>query len=534
MVRVVQCANMFGYAMQQPMMGQPVMMQQDPNGGYYQQGGKGKGKGGGRNDGVCDQFERNGTCRFGDTCRFEHKRGGTKSTGTKVTSKPKKSAGDIPDDLVIDWSDHEEAGTGAKAILWATKPVLRALNVTKENSQGEKIAVNKAILCAGVIGAKMQQIALHVHTMAKDGAQSELGFKKADELCDELLVICKKKAPHPYRLSEADAETQAVKDELADAREILKDLATTAKKQQERLNEIEVQHRVAAAAPPVGGPVFGNPFGDGGSHVRMGTYSPGDAPTPMGRRPRKYRGVRRVPGSGSGNTRGVYRPQVHNPNFYRAFGDGAEPATETESSNPTTPVAQPGGGGPVGGPVPRMPNMGEATVADLCNDPVRRMLGIPDESMGWRFAEELTVQATTKLGAFKKVKKADEDPFLETTPLGDKYNDLLPLAPVQPGGVMHQIQLEDLGRLATIFVPLDFSAATDIHMGKILDKIRVSQAPLKRIGAILLTYGIEMKGLPSFKLGLMVLALSMAKDRRTNPVPAGVASSSSGRGVGPQ
>lgn len=534
--RTVCSAAMFGFpgmAQMQPMMFDPnaqqQMMQQGGQGGRNFPGNGGN-NGGGRqngqnNTGVCDYFARTGNCRFGASCKFQHVAGGggggggaPRTTGTKLTAQPTNDD-TLPSDLVLDYDNIEHSGRAARAVLWGEKPLLQCLAETKENANGKKILVNKAIAAAGPAASKLQQIALHAHTMAKNDMKSELGVTGADELLDELLVICKKRAPYPYRMSEHSVETQAVKDEITELKDVMLGLAKNAQEQQEKMHKFERQQHEAVFYPQRRESEVGSAFsssragsaagsfgsGSRASYTRMGMFSPGGVATPMGRRPRKMRLARRSTAA---------EPVIPRAARWEAsFADGGD--VMSSSGDEATPPRSGGGGGPMGGPeMPQMPVMETVSVGELCNDPIRCMQNIPDETLGWKFADQLTGRASELLTNFKKVQKKDEDPILDANPIGDKYGDLLPKAPVGDGGITRSIQLQDLGRLATLFVPRDFSLANDIFINAVLHKVRISQAPLTRIAHILRKYGVEMAGLPSFKLGVMMLALCIAKDRR--------------------
>lgn len=494
------------------MPAQPMMMGQDPQwyhqGGYQKGGNKGYGKGGERTgDGTCNEFTRTGSCRFGATCRFKHE--GKPTGGTRITSRPDKETTDIPADLIIDYDRVEGEKKGAKAILWTDHPLMHALMETETNSANEKVSVNKVIAAYGPIATKMQQIALHAHAFAKGNHKDKLGYKKADELLDDLLVICKQRAPFPYRLAESSEEAQEVKDDITEIKSILKVVATTAQSQQTKLHELEVKsarRSSFSSAHSVGGSSsMGNAFsesafGDTSSEHRrpttFGAYSPSGIPTPMSRRPAKRPTLhRRSAGLTPGNAR---RPATYGPppGLHAAFDDEADLGISTDEGEETD-VFSPTGNG---GAMPRMPSM-VTTVRELCIDPVRKLQAIPNEELGWKFTEQLTQTATAALKAFKRAPKASQDPFSEAAPLSDKYKDLQALKPIQENGTVHTINLEDLGRLATIFVPQDFSFANDVYIDKILKAVQASQSPLKRIAAYLHQDGIVMGGLPSFKLG---------------------------------
>lgn len=527
---------------QQPMMFDPnaqQQMMQQGNRGFPGNGGNNGGQRmNGQDKGVCDYFARTGNCRFGATCKFQHipgggggGGGGQRTTGTKLTANP-ATEDDLPADLVLDYDDVEHSGKAAKALVWGTKPLIKTLAETKDNGNGKRVLVNKPIAVAGPTASKLQQIALHAHTSARNDKKVELGNSGSDELLDELLAICKKRAPYPHRLTESNEETQAVKDEITELKDVLLGLAKNAEQQQETLHNIErkqhdakFEHRVTSEYGSYSGSGAGSGlrasgasslFGSGSrSHTRVGIFSPGPIATPMGRRPRKTRLVSKrfgAPAEAAVAPRGGVDPAV----LHAAFADGG--VVMSDSDDDATPRRDTGGGGSVPapglGPMPAMPSMEPMTVSDLCNDPVKAMQNIPSEEMGWKFADQLTARATELLADFKKVPKAKEDPILEANPTGDKYGDILPKSPVGQGDITHQVQLQDLGRLATVFVPYDFSLANDEYMAKVLDCVKISQRPLERVAAILKRYGVEMTGLPSFKLGLVVIALSIAKDRR--------------------
>lgn len=206
--------------------------------------------------------------------------------------------------------------------------------------------------------------------------------------------------------------------------------------------------------------------------------------------------------------------------FADADGDDIDTATEDELETEAFFENTPPRGGPVTSTppgMPAMPSMGtEPTMQTILDDPTQHMLGIPNERVGWEFTEVLMNTATGLLKDFKKVPAKDQVKFDDKNPMAE-FNWLLPLIPMEPperGGVIHKVTVEDLGRLATIFVPRDFAEADKTTMKMILDGVRTSASPLKRIASALKHYGVEMSGLPGFKLGIMVMALSYVKDRR--------------------
>lgn len=516
----------------------------DPYGGYGQKGGGKKGGGdGGKSDGVCFNFSQ-GKCFRGDSCRFKHIGTPGATPGTKITAVETKETTEIPSDLVLDYWNVEEMGNGVKAIIWGTKPFMRALSERRTNADNKKFPVNAPIVACGKHSKKLQDLVLYMHNFSKDHAKTELEDETVDKMIAECTLVCKKYVSQAYTMPEANSDMQAMKEENSELKNMMEVLSKTA---------IETQKNFAKQQETITAIVTGQFQPQGGSVGAGSAFGPHYIATPQGGRRRKLTRVAKKSGSrssvGSYASGGMAAPEPMwmrpDPGRLRAqFDDVGDDESESGESTDlimNSPQRLRPVGGDVGGQMPAMPSMNEVSMQELLTDAIKTQQPIPNERLGWEFTDELQRKATDLLKGYQRANKKTHIPFLETDPVPEAFKWLLAMNPVkspEEGGICRRITLDDLGRLATVFTPNDFREAS-VQMERVLDGVRKSETPHRRIAKILPCYGVELGGLPSFKLGLMVLSLSFVKDRREAqvaadtqraarvPVPEGASSSNS-------
>lgn len=114
----------------------------------------------------------------------------------------------------------------------------------------------------------------------------------------------------------------------------------------------------------------------------------------------------------------------------------------------------------------------------------------------------------------KRPNSQNHDEFLESNPVPEKYQWMMCKKPAGATDRVFRVSAADAGVLWAHFSSADFHFSCSEVVQRVLNELRNSQSPLKRIGAILKSYGIEMSGLSNLQFGLIVLSLAIARDQR--------------------
>lgn len=193
----------------------------------------------------------------------------------------------------------------------------------------------------------------------------------------------------------------------------------------------------------------------------------------------------------------------------RIFGGIADPEEEEEFD-----------GGAMG-EMPEMPTMGPQAAAGG-DAPGGRQPGNgganvqPDEQRGWERIKKLGATVQAMLTGIKRPGKTQQDSYIETQPISERYRWMACGTPASEGDRTQTFSDAEMGRYAAMFSERAFERAGAEIAGRILETVRVSQAPTKRMAALLATYGIHLSGLPTMHRALVALAVAVAEDQLKN------------------
>lgn len=512
-------------------------------GGWDMSGGQGFGgfgKGGGKNGGkatkkVCYSWRDTGSCANGDSCPFAHEGNGggvQKLTGTGE----KKDV--VPSGRVVDYVDAENKG-GSSLTVWEESYVVKQLTLeTKDNEGRDRLKWRCGFVPPTIFRESLDLMCL-IHPTAKDKDGVEIGTAKSAELVKELTKLLKDKGLTAVQL-EGLTDKEEVKSEMSELKDIVKVLAENQLKQSK--DNAEAMRATKEETKQIKG-------------LLTSSALRGQPMTPTDQRPRKARGARaslgasssssssmfgpgpnpfmsngrRVPSAGmassaasssvSGGPRPISRESLAGNLFPE--GDGSEIPVEEESSDeeilgdaagmpggvPNMPEMAPGGGNPAaaggaggggGAPPPQL-------------DPLQNL---PNEEAGWNAVAHVEQAFNEAMKSYKQVAPRNQHVLDLANPTAAPFDVLLPRVPLIDGFTTVQATPAQMGVLAMMVTPVDVESAATTVLPHLLQVIKLSAKPVKRVQILLNAHGLDLTGGVTFKRGIIALCLAVAKDLR--------------------
>lgn len=538
-------------------------------GGYgYGKGGYG-GKGGGGTAKICYTWRDTGSCPKGDACGFKHEGPGLGGQQKLTGTGEKKET--VVGGKVVDFADAETKG-GVSLTVWEETFVVKALTEEIKDNEGRERLKWRCGFVPGNIFREALEVMCMLHPTAKDKDGNEIGVSKSTELVKEVLQLLKSKGVHGVQLSFQQEE--AVKNDVDNLKDIVKNLADQRKEDEEERKKRDEEQRRRDEDERRRQQQERELQREQTDKItdllrQTVTRQKGSPMTPIERRPRKLGGGRRSSGAtffGSGSAAsscGATAGSLSASSGIFAFGSGgagsglmtdgrrvptagggaaADAAAEGQRSAlasnlfpdageeipvETDSEEEAEGAMPGMGLIPGLPSMdgGAAANGNGGNGgelpPPNPNGTLPSEAHGWEAVKYVTAAYEHHMTTYKHAVQKNQVPFVATDPTPGDFATLLPQKALSPGFIPVQASPNNMGSLAMMLMPKDVQLAAEQVLPTLLNIIKVSGKPVKRLQAILLQHGIELVGGATFKRAVITLSMSLAKDIRLSQAGPG-------------
>lgn len=454
--------------------------------------------------GTCFIFEQTGRCKFGDTCRYLHV-AKTKKRMVGAKKKEEEEEEDEKEELEIDAIGLKNEKHGAGAMIYDEEEVIGALGEETKNDAGQTLVRWRIMYCPPCGFELWKKIMLKVAPESLGPNGKPLGVPGSMKKTKAILADLDDHTPAQLQCKRsAKREAEIKQDEKFDK---LCGVVTTLAENIQKVNE-KVDTGSAAKTPRGQGTSSG--------------YRTSPA-TPVERKARKQpcRRVEQRPPRRKQS--GRKKEAVSSKDLFEsseedelAVEEESEPEEEEGSDDLSDiELSEPDSPGTIFKPDPTRPMPAfPAVVPPGVPAAAKSKAKGPAKQEVMQWLEKYKDFVGERLAEFKMAPGSKQKPLPAGDSIGPECHFMIAHNPVQNESEVRTFKDKQMDELGLQFRKVDYQAAVEEGVDKLLDTMKNLQGPCDWLDAILLSYGIRFAGTKKFKRTVMFATLCICRNER--------------------